>query len=115
MGRRERLILAGALAVAAVAVGIAYRRRQELDARREAELERWRAGVAALTAERRPFRASRLGLLISGGAAAASAAVACAPLAPPFGSIGCGLAAGALGAWGSYDSQRAGHRAGGAS
>ena len=112
MTPRERLILAGALAAAAVIVGLAYRRRQELDARREAEAARWRARVDELATARRAFRPSRLGMLLTAGPAAASAAFACAGIAPPFGAIACAAGAGALGAWSSYDSQRAGHRAG---
>lgn len=108
MGSRDRLILAGIVAAAVLVLGVAARRRQELDARRTAEAERYRARAAAYFAGpvRRP-QVSTAGILISAGMGAASGALACAS-AGPWGVAACGIIGAGAGGVTNYAQQRKG-------
>lgn len=112
MDSRDRLILAGIAAAAVLVLGVAVRRRQELDARRAAEAERYRARAAAYFAGpvKRP-QVSTTGILISAGMGAASGALACAA-AGPWGVAACGVLGAGVGATTNYAQQRKGLEAG---
>lgn len=113
MSNSDRLILAGIIAAAVIVVGVAARQRAELDARRLAEAERWRAALDAYALDKpaRP-KVSRAGVLLGAGMGAASGALACAA-AGPWGVVACGALGAAAGGVSNYAQQRKGMERGG--
>lgn len=108
MTSSDRLILAGIIAAAVIVVGIAARQRAELDARRLAEAERWRAALNVY-AQGKPARpqVSTAGVLISAGMGAVSGGMACAA-AGPLGVVACGALGAAAGGVSNWAQQRKG-------